>query len=931
MDQPPLHEVGLVVADAFDKLLSAQQYDEWSRGQDFISESERFQLWAQNLGIFQEGHASLDYRVRDAVFVRDRIAELLRELAEHINELSSILLGEKKPAEQLDVPIEDDSSSTGSSSQSSVHTELSGGNHSFHETEFRFQSLTERLDALYSLAARIRNPKNRPSRTNNHLYKHIPEQDRPAYIRSREEMEAGIISYILRQDIIGTSSHENTQALHGADLGGILSQYTSLDCWIIRRTGKANARRKQQLAYWKNHAIRLGQARKKPTGNLKPTPAANNVAPSQNISPSIHDVAQPATPSLATSASKLPNLKPEDMRSVISHQSRVSTIISVQNNDLNWPSVPERPRTGLYFECPYCRTLCPLKYLEENAWKIHVIHDLQAYHCTYERCQDPNRLYGSKQEWLDHESQHNRVWICQDHDEEFETQPDYIDHLEANHPEFQPDHLSEVLISTAVGTSRQPHRNCPFCPAGFTEIVEMQEHISLHLVRLALLSLSLVGNDSHSDDEGIQSSDSHQPQQRGRTESIIGDFKFKHELQKIPCGLLQIGTGIFGEHSLDGVLAFFDSERSMLSFCFRPHDPEINVREPRRPEYIMEYHILQISRFTLSIEQDLLTITLNSTPGFYIRHLYGTGIARNAEEFGDSAWHAQWSQERFHHITRPSTVTGEDFKRLVDWLSSFRFPGHKILEGERNKPTWNVGIKALEKTKPNNDTYRWIQEVHTNCPPAENPPEALPPERIGKMDIEVEGLSWLSKSEYHRANESTKAIRSSNKGIQRVSRGKLRMDPICAFCKGPPTSDCNCEAQYVELAVEAAEKTLLGETYSNIATWVKQESQSYISKFIQGRIPTTGTTETPEPNDIRPNIQHHYREVLEYYFSLVELTLPADDDDLVTDPPFHIPKDLLEFKRQEFNDEQPPSGRNLPRRVIRPSSPPNPEVGSDSV
>ncbi|KAI8948204.1 hypothetical protein F4801DRAFT_469507 [Xylaria longipes] len=195
MDQPPLHELGSIVAEVLDKLLDIEKSNEWLKAQDFASEADRFQLWAQNLGLFQEGHASLDYRVRDSVFVRDRFAELLRELAEHTRELSLILLGGKKPAEQIDVQVEDDSSSSGSSSQCSVHTGLSSGGYSFHETEFRFQSLTERLDALYSLAIRIRNPKNRPSRTNNHLYKHIPEQGRAAHIRDREELE---ISYILR-------------------------------------------------------------------------------------------------------------------------------------------------------------------------------------------------------------------------------------------------------------------------------------------------------------------------------------------------------------------------------------------------------------------------------------------------------------------------------------------------------------------------------------------------------------------------------------------------------------------------------------------------------------------------------------------------------------------------------------------------------------
>ena len=155
------------------------------------------------------------------------------------------------------------------------------------------------------------------------------------------------------------------------------------------------------------------------------------------------------------------------------------------------------------------------------------MHDVQAYHCTYEQCQDPNRLYGSKQEWLDHESKHSRVWICSEHDEEFETLPDYRDHQEKKHPEFLSDHLSELLLDTAVGTSKRIHRNCPFCPTGLSEISDMQRHLSNHLIQFALLALASVDNGYDDCDESIRSSDSHQPEQFGRSKSIVGDFGFK--------------------------------------------------------------------------------------------------------------------------------------------------------------------------------------------------------------------------------------------------------------------------------------------------------------------------------------------------------------------------------------------------------------------
>ncbi|KAI1115604.1 hypothetical protein F5Y14DRAFT_117188 [Nemania sp. NC0429] len=529
MNQTSLHELGLMVAEGFNNLVVIEQSNEWLKEQDLTSEAERFELWAKNLGLFADGHASLDYRLRDATFVKDRFEELFRDLIEHLKELAMILKGERKPAEELDFP-QDDSSSSGSSTKSSVLTRpaVSSGGDSFHEIDFRFQSLTDKINSLYRLATRIRNPKNRPSRTIDQLFEHIPEHDRLAHLRALERFETNIISYLLRQNIIEASSRESFRTDHAMSLEDILKQYAEPDCWIVRRAGKANARRKRQLAYWKEHALRLGQVKEKPIKSARPSPSESHITPGQHMSLSALGGQQKALPSLATSATKLPVIKPGDLKSVISHQSRVSTIMNVQQHDLNWPPPPAIPAQAQFFECLYCKVLCSKKYIEKGSWETHIIHDLKAYHCTYEQCQDPNRLYGSKQEWLNHESQHNLVWFCQDDEEEFETQPDYVHHFEAKHSEFRADRLPELLMSTAMTSSKQVHRSCPFCPTGFTDVVEMQKHIALHLVRLALLAIAPLDDDTTHNGESMQLPTTDQPQRLGRVRSIIGDFGIKH-------------------------------------------------------------------------------------------------------------------------------------------------------------------------------------------------------------------------------------------------------------------------------------------------------------------------------------------------------------------------------------------------------------------
>lgn len=155
-------------------------------------------------------------------------------------------------------------------------------------------------------------------------------------------------------------------------------------------------------------------------------------------------------------------------------------------------------------------------------FSVHLIHDLQPYHCTFERCHDSNRIYGTRQEWLEHESLHTRVWHCTVHGEEFETQPEYIAHLHEEHPEHKAEYFSPELIAAVVGPSLRPRRDCPFCPAAFSEASALKEHVTFHLERLALLALPADGEDEI--DKPERASESHEGQRRGRPESIEADF-----------------------------------------------------------------------------------------------------------------------------------------------------------------------------------------------------------------------------------------------------------------------------------------------------------------------------------------------------------------------------------------------------------------------
>jgi hypothetical protein len=71
----------------FDALVIVQPTADNQRGgNDFNSEEQRarFLIWSANIGMFADGHASLDYRLRDNLEARKLMLDLLGSLKAHL-------------------------------------------------------------------------------------------------------------------------------------------------------------------------------------------------------------------------------------------------------------------------------------------------------------------------------------------------------------------------------------------------------------------------------------------------------------------------------------------------------------------------------------------------------------------------------------------------------------------------------------------------------------------------------------------------------------------------------------------------------------------------------------------------------------------------------------------------------------------------------
>lgn len=142
------------------------------------------------------------------------------------------------------------------------------------------------------------------------------------------------------------------------------------------------------------------------------------------------------------------------------------------------------------------------------------------------------------------------------------------------------------------------------------------------------------------------------------------------------------------------------------------------------------------------------------------------------------------------------------------------------------------------------------------------------------------------------------------------------MDPDCAICSQPALAQCECEAKGLDIAVRQAEQRMMTSVFNDIRAWVRGHAQDYILSYFS--VLTTRRKDQhaqtihriteraayyyharPHPSEIaaadadlkrgidedwRTSVQR-YPEVLEYFYGLVDLNLPGDDEPGVRDPP----------------------------------------------
>lgn len=82
----PLATIGQRINYSFETLAAIinLEHEKGSLWVALENESQRFHLWATNLGLYHTGHSSLDYRFRDAPLVYSFAQKLLKDLERYL-------------------------------------------------------------------------------------------------------------------------------------------------------------------------------------------------------------------------------------------------------------------------------------------------------------------------------------------------------------------------------------------------------------------------------------------------------------------------------------------------------------------------------------------------------------------------------------------------------------------------------------------------------------------------------------------------------------------------------------------------------------------------------------------------------------------------------------------------------------------------------
>lgn len=293
---------------------------------------------------------------------------------------------------------------------------------------------------------------------------------------------------------------------------------------LAQRLGKANMKRRQLLAYYKDHSDKISKYVDVAVSKAVPVPQL----PEKIGLQSEHQQRPPTISTQWTQDTTVSTIYQDNDVASDSGRTRFSATTSTAGDeDQNFiPPPPRGPNTARRqpFICPYCHQTVQVDNDED--WNYHVYSDLRPYICTFGGCVKENQLYDSFTEWSAHERQfHRREWFCTLCPYTSADECALLSHVEGQHADISKEQRQEMANQSKPSTLAQ---QCPLCTKPpINSSSRFQKHLARHLQQLALFVLPRIEtDDEESASRGEESDESRQ--------ALMMDVEDRESLGSIP-------------------------------------------------------------------------------------------------------------------------------------------------------------------------------------------------------------------------------------------------------------------------------------------------------------------------------------------------------------------------------------------------------------
>ncbi|PYH78777.1 hypothetical protein BO82DRAFT_404837 [Aspergillus uvarum CBS 121591] len=156
---------------------------------------------------------------------------------------------------------------------------------------------------------------------------------------------------------------------------------------------------------------------------------------------------------------------------------------------------PSPPEAGDDLKCPCCCQYLPgTMATDTNAWRQHILKDIQPFICIAEGCPTPGVLYSTRRDWERHVEMDHRpnLWlcpICRDMGTATENVKTLLTHIGDHHADAIPQ-KDAVHVIHAGGFTSYGITSCPLCTeTGSLDSPDLIDHVLQHTRDFALQAL----------------------------------------------------------------------------------------------------------------------------------------------------------------------------------------------------------------------------------------------------------------------------------------------------------------------------------------------------------------------------------------------------------------------------------------------------------